>query len=309
MVCLSVLLERADGIIRSAKWMRSEEGTWLKSWSIDIKRTVPHPDAPWTEGLVYLPSLDLLAETSGSWPPGTPSFIRLLNRSTGEVVVKSGMGNYFAEGVTHGGSSGSLLALTYQDHVAVELDQNLKVLHTYAYPWTGWGLSRSVDGRTLYATDGSSNLMYLDSSSLAMKEKKVLTCHGKPVAGVNELEVVPDFSNMGPALLGNVINTRTILVFNPSTALCIGSIDLSSLELENGEVPASEASGLHVANGIAYVSESNCLIVTGKDWNHMYEIALNEVNDDVMHPALLQRHRAKVKDNDSGKQAPIDPIH
>lgn len=241
------------------------------SYSVAVVNTMPHAGQPWVEGLEYDPDLGVLIETSGTFPAGTSSLIRTMDPRTGKVLqtIKAGLGTYFLEGITAVG--GGYLANTYMDHVVLQYDSNLNFVKTLPFNFEGWGFTHSIDGSTIYATNGSSALSYLDSATLQLLDVKVATCFGKQLPGINELESVANFQGLGPVILGNVINTRLVMVLDPATASCIGSFDLSGLET----VDPTEAGGYHVANGIAYLSTGN-LVVTGKNWNSMYEIKLSE---------------------------------
>lgn len=243
----------------------------FQSYTVSVVRSMPHQDSPWTEGLEFSPEKGVLIETSGSYPPGTASFIRTIDLATRNVLnrLEQGLSGRFVEGITSRGDG--WLVTTYTDNLALEYNSNMSLVHEHPYNWCGWGLSHSVDGSTLYTTNGSSYVMYLDANTLALKDTKAAVCHGKQVVGINELESVPNFMGRGPALLGNVMNTRLVLVLDPKTATCIGSFDLSE-GLET--VDQAESSGFHVANGIAYLDSGN-LVVTGKNWASMYEIHLS----------------------------------
>merc|ERR1740121_1588700 len=95
---------------------------------------------------------------------------------------------------------------------------------------------------------------------------------GKRVKGLNELEMVTDFAGSGPALLGNVINTRSVIAIDPETMICKGVFHLEDLEPKF----AGETYGMHVANGIAYRKSTGSFFVTGKNWEFMYEINVSK---------------------------------
>merc|ERR1711862_839528 len=116
-----------------------------------------------------------------------------------------GIGSSFIEGIVQRGPEGHWFASVYQEpRSTLEYDQNFNYVRKHPYHFDGWGLTRSVDGASFLATNGSSSVMTLASDgSFNLKEAKQATCLGKPVPALNELEMVPDFLGQGPALLGN----------------------------------------------------------------------------------------------------------
>jgi len=262
-----------------------------QSYEVTMLREIPHRDAPWTQGLEF-GSDGRLVETSGNYPNGIGSFVRILDVATGEPTRKitEGMeGSRFIEGIAQQGD-GHWFASTYTDKVAVEYDKDFKVVKEHRYPWTGWGLTRGGDGSSFLATNGTEYVMRLDRESFVTTDVKVATCLGKRVEGLNELEMVDDFLGQGPALLGNVINTRVVLVLDPSTARCTGVFSLAGPGLEAER--DNEKYGYHVANGIAYDREKGTFIVTGKNWESMFEVRVTRPESPARGPALamLQRH-------------------
>jgi len=243
-----------------------------RNYLVTRLRTIPHVDRPWTQGLeVYGPGQ--LLETSGNYPYGVGSYIRLVDRRTGDVIqrVTDGLdAPVFIEGITQQG--GKWFASTYMDQKVIEYDQDLVFVREHPYPWQGWGLTRHPDGKQFIATNGSEWVMTLDGETFGLVSAQAATCQGHRVRGLNELEMVGDFFGEGPRLLGNVINTRVVLVLDPATAVCTGAFHLTDLEPETRD----EANGLHVANGIAYDAATNHFFVTGKNWVSMFEISLKE---------------------------------
>lgn len=242
-----------------------------QSYEVTKLREMPHVDAPWTQGLEF--GLDgRLIETSGNYPEGIGSVVRILDPATGQPIRKitEGMtGTRFIEGIAEQG--GHWFASFYTDKVAVEYDEDFKVVKEHTYPWNGWGLTRDLDGSSFLATNGTEYIMRLNRENFAATDVKAATCMGKKVVGLNELEMVDDFLGQGPALLGNVINTRIVLVLDPSTARCTGTFSLAGLEPERDNEPY----GFHVANGIAYDRSKGTFIVTGKNWDSMFEVRVS----------------------------------
>lgn len=234
-------------------------------------REMAHEQKPFTQGLeLFAPGQ--LVETSGSYPSGTASFIRVVDIVTGQVVKQTATGieNYFVEGITRSGDG--WLATTNLDGKAVKYDHQLNKVAELDYPTEGWGFSRSLDGTKFFATNGSALVLELDSQNLAVQSATPARCLGKDIPGLNELEMVDDFLGLGPTLLGNVYRTRLVIGLDPKNFECTCIFHLGDLE----SVEADEESGFHVANGITYLPDSGNLLVTGKNWDSMYEISLTK---------------------------------
>mmetsp|Transcript_59862 Transcript_59862/g.161323 ORF Transcript_59862/g.161323 Transcript_59862/m.161323 type:complete len:402 (-) Transcript_59862:164-1369(-) len=246
-----------------------------RDYTVELLRTMPHADRPWTQGLEFA-SDGRLIETSGDYPRGSGSFVRVLNPTTGAVAqkVSEGMdgpdGHVFIEGISE--LDGRFFASTYEDHKAIEYDSNLKFVRSHDFPHIGWGLTHTPDRKSFIATNGSAYVMLLEPGSFKLLSATPATCMGKAVEGLNELEMVDDFLGHGPALLGNIMNTRLVLVLDPSTFACRGAFHLEGLEPSD----TNENFGFHVANGIAYNTQTRTFWVTGKNWVSMFEVRVSE---------------------------------
>lgn len=257
-------------------------------FGVKVVREMQHAGKPWTQGLEFTEEGDAVIETSGSFPPGTASFVRMLDAQTGRELSKTTAGfdhganghPRFAEGITQLGSGpdSHWFASTYTDNVVVEYDQDFKMVAEHQFPFEGWGLVRNADSTAFFATNGSAHVMELAPDNFAVKSVKTARCHNQDVPEINELEMVQNFMGRGPALLGNVMGTRLVIVLDPSSMHCIGAFHLEIL----GNVQKAESFGLHVANGIAFNKQTGNYIVTGKNWDRMYEISLEagEPSDD-----------------------------
>lgn len=252
---------------------RGKDGPSPKNFRVEVLRTITHEGQPFTQGLEIHSNGKHLIETSGSYPPGTESFVRIVDPLTGQTLhkLKDGLENRFVEGIVQD-HDGHWFASTYMDNRAIEYSPDLQMIQEHVYPGTGWGLTRTHDGGSWLATNGSEYLMTLNKKTFHVQDTKVVTCLGKRVEGLNELEIVDDFMGMGPALVGNVYLSRLVLALNPATAECIGVFNLDGL----GGVQTDESAGFHVANGIAYNKTSGTFYVTGKNWDQMFEVRLLE---------------------------------
>lgn len=239
----------------------------LKSYKVKQLKALRHEGSPWTQGLEFR-SDGSLVETSGDYPPGVGSQLRVLDRQSGEVTATFEEGlekSTFLEGITEFG--GHWFLTTYNDKYALEYDEHFHLVSKHPFPWEGWGLTRSADGQSFITTNGTEYVMRLNPRTFELEDVKTAACLGKRVAGLNELELIDDFLGQGPALLGNIVNTRLVLVLDPTTMKCTGAFHLQDLE----ELAVREPLGFHVANGIAYDRMTGKFIFTGKNWKHMYE--------------------------------------
>ena len=112
-------------------------------------------------------------------------------------------------------------------------------------------------------SDGTPVLRVLDPKTLKVVRRIRVTAEGQPVANLNELEWVKG------EILANIWQTNAIARIDPKTGVVRGWIDLSGLPETRSRRDADA-----VLNGIAYDKGKDRLFVTGKNWPHLYEIAL-----------------------------------
>mmetsp|Transcript_93771 Transcript_93771/g.244302 ORF Transcript_93771/g.244302 Transcript_93771/m.244302 type:complete len:344 (-) Transcript_93771:228-1259(-) len=270
------------------------QGPRPPTFDVKILRKLEHPHAPWTQGLEFA-SDGRLIETCGDFPAGVGSFVRVLDPDTGKVRRSTSDGlideegkNRFIEGIVESGKR--WYATTYEDKLAIEYDKDFKVVSKHPYPYNGWGLANSPDGRSFLVTNGTEYVMSLAAGTWKYESTKVAHCMGKRLRGLNELEMVEDFAGTGPKLLANLVNTRLVFAMDPETMECAGVFHLEDTE----PIAANERGGYHVANGIAYNKKSGTFFVTGKNWESMYEIAVSKAPPRVVSHAgdLLESHLA-----------------
>ena len=261
----------AAGLTRAAGAAKSSDSDFT-GFTLNVLRSFPHEGRPFTQGL-EMSRPGVLIETSGSWPPPTVSYIRELSTQDGRTLrhITDGLGEHdFIEGIVQIG--GRWFASMYDSHVAVEYDQDLNFVERHPFGFMGWGLTRRADGRSGFlATDGTAEIRTLDER-FNEEKRQAVSCQGMAIAGLNELEMVDDFLGRGPAVLGNVIDSRIVLVLSPTTMRCIGAFHLQGLEAPTIDEPR----GAHVANGIAFDNTTGTFYFTGKNWENMYEAEVKE---------------------------------
>ena len=189
------------------------------------------------------------------------SRIQTLNLKTGQVSLLFTFGSdIFIEGCTRLSTS-TLIALTWKEKKLFVFDLvSNSLVKTVYYPYEGWGLTS--DGlSTLWATNGSSSLITLDSN-YTVKSTCQVTLNNQPVKYLNAL------AHSDGLIYANVyINVRPPLYPN-----YIVRFDLACRV--NGVIPIF---GLHKPKGLGSVlngiiAEDDGLIVTGKQWPKLFKI-------------------------------------
>lgn len=216
-----------------------------------VVRTFPHDPMAFTQGLEF--SGDTLYESTGMVGR---SWLRKVDLETGRVLEQANLAPpYFGEGITI--VNGRIVQLTWQHQTGfVYKLPGFAFIKQFNYPGEGWGLTN--DGKQIYMSDGTSQIRVLDPDTFKELKRISVTDAGTPVSALNELEW------MDGVILANVWMTDRIARIDPATGRVTGWIDLSHL-------PRNRESA-DVLNGIAYDARDRRLIVTGKQWDHMYQI-------------------------------------
>ncbi len=228
-------------------------------WSLVATR--PHDAGAWTQGLVAYRG-ELLESTGDCCDPARQeSSVRRIDPLTGQVTWKRQIrGPQYTEGLAVLG--GYAWQLTWMDNVAYRLSlPGLRQVQAIPYPRQGWGLT-SHRGRLL-ASDGSATLRWLSRPRLRVTRSVVVRDGARPVFNLNELEVV------GQHIWANLWQEDRIAIIRPGDGRVLAYVDLSPLRQRLGR-PGD------VLNGIARDPVTGDVLVTGKFWDRMFVIRLDE---------------------------------
>ena len=226
----------------------------------DIIKTWQHDRGAFTQGLVYRDGF--LYESTGL---NGRSSLRKVELETGEVLQHETIAKeYFAEGLTDW--KNQLIQITWQSETGFTYDlKTFERTGQFNYSGEGWGITH--DSKRLIMSDGSSTLRFLDPESFKQTGTLDVTCQGKPLANLNELEFVRG------RIFANVWQSNSIVVIDPASGRVTAQINLPGLL--NAE---DRAGGVDVLNGIAYDARKDRLFVTGKFWPKLFEIKLKETD-------------------------------
>jgi len=225
----------------------------LPTWRYEVVRTYPHDPKAFTQGLEFADGF--LYEGTGM---NGASGIRRVRLETGEVLQLQKLEErYFGEGITLFGDA--IVQLTWKAETGFVYDRKtFERRRSFSYTGEGWGLTH--DTTRLIMSDGSSTLRFLDPKTFKEVGRLNVTDHGRPVAQLNELELVKG------EIYANIWQSDRIARISPTTGEVAGWIDLRGL------LSPADAAGVDVLNGIAYDASADRLFVTGKWWPKLFEI-------------------------------------
>jgi glutamine cyclotransferase len=222
--------------------------------------TYPHDNKAYTQGLEFYNGV--LYEGTGQRGEST---LRKTNYKTGNIDLKIDLEpRFFGEGITF--LNDKIYQLTWEETTAFVYDaKTLKKLKElpYAKKIEGWGLTN--DGKYLYQSDGSEKIYKLNPEDLSVVDYVNVYSKDTKVKELNELEWVDG------KIYSNVYQKNAIVIINPTNGVVEGVINLA--ELESKTTPIAERD---VLNGIAYNPATKTFFVTGKNWDKMFEIKINQ---------------------------------
>ncbi len=233
----------------------------------ELLNTYPHDTSAFTEGLLFHDGY--LYESVGL--EGQSDF-RKVELETGEVLQQVDQSpDIFSEGLAL--VDDHLIQLTWKNEMAFVYDlDTFNLVNTLSYTGEGWGLC--YDGDVLWMSNGTENLTAYDPTSFEPLQQILVTYQGYPVSQVgtangltlrqiNELECVDD------NIYANVWFTDYILRIDKLTGDVTGVVDASNLLTPDERAELVSGS---VLNGIAYDSETDTFLLTGKLWPKLFEV-------------------------------------
>jgi glutamine cyclotransferase len=231
-----------------------------KLLSFSIINTYPHDSQAYTQGLEFYNGI--LYEGTGQRGEST---LRKTDYRTGKVDLKVDLDpRYFGEGITF--LNDKIYQLTWEETTALVYDaKTLKKIKELPYTKKieGWGLTN--DGKYLYQSDGSEKIYKLNPEDLSVVDYINVYSKDIKVKELNELEWVDG------KIYSNVYQKNAIVIINPTNGVVEGVVNLADLQSKTTPLPERD-----VLNGIAYNPATKTFFVTGKNWDKMFEIKINQ---------------------------------
>jgi len=228
----------------------------------EVVKVYPHDPNAFTQGLIYLDGF--LYESTGLYGE---SSLRQVALETGAVLQQIALDQaFFGEGLTNWGET--LIQLTWREGLGFIYNiDDLSPLGRFDVAGEGWGLTQ--DGERIIMSDGTSQLAFIDPENFQIIETITVTYGGEEITRINELEYIRG------QIFANIWQTEDIIRIDPESGEVLGWIDLSGILPEEACTDAG-----NVLNGIAYDPAGDRLFVTGKRWQHLYEIQLIPIKED-----------------------------
>ena len=121
------------------------------------------------------------------------------------------------------------------------------------------------DGKNIYFNDSSEKIWKMDPSTQKTIDNINVYSENNKIKEVNELEWV------NGKIYSNIYLKKAIIIINPNNGVVEGMMDMSNLEKKITKLPDTD-----VLNGIAYNPKTKTFFVTGKNWDKMFEIRINQ---------------------------------
>lgn len=225
-------------------------------YGYEVVNRYPHNNQFFTQGLLIEDGR--LYENTGRYGQSALMEVRL---EDGEVLRSRALGpRYFGEGIAV--AEGRIYQLTWRENAVFVYDlETFELLDSHYLPTEGWGLT--YDGDRLLLSDGTDRLYYVDPEGFQVKGSVQITLEDRPLHNVNELEYIHG------EVWANIWMTDRLARIDPDTGRVKAIVDLTGLRQQT-RVGGSEA----VLNGIAWDAVEDRVFVTGKLWEHLFEISV-----------------------------------
>ena len=187
---------------------------------------------------------------------------------------------YFGEGATVVGNH--IYQLTYMADEILKWQINgdsITLVETLGLPSgdqprEGWGIAYRQSDGLLYMSDGSSTIFVVNPSTWTTVKTIQVTRNGSSLDNINEMEIIQTYDDY---IFFNRFTYNTLHMAELSTGKIVKEWDLTELkDIQADHVKNELFYGWsnNVLNGIAYYEENDSFILTGKNWDFLFEVEL-----------------------------------
>jgi len=246
--------------------LQAHEEPWLtRKGSFELIRSIPHDPTAFCQGLVQIQDGNhtLYFESTGLYGNST---IRQLDMEGNVLKQRSLPAHLFGEGLSavYENDEWRLVQLTWKEGIALVYTLDLELIENRTLTTStgqGWGLTTGPN-KQLYVTDGSNNLQYglKGDKRVAVQLQWPQSQEPQLVPHLNALQ----YDNSDDTILAHVWYQDVLVRIQPESGkiVCVYQVQLSRPDSAD------------CFNGITRGSQPDTWWVTGKLWDHMYEIRL-----------------------------------
>jgi glutamine cyclotransferase len=230
------------------------------SWKLEVVKEYNHRDSSYTQGLEFYKGE--LFEGTGDPSNQGNTIVAKVDQNTGKISKKVGLdASHFGEGITI--LNDTLYQLTWKNQKCLLYNaQDLSVLpNEFKYNGEGWGLCN--DGKYLIMSNGTEQLVFRNPRTFEIVKTIEATTDEGSISQLNELEYIDG------KIYANIYMQDLIAVINPAT----GAVEAI---IQANEISSKYRGKGEVLNGIAYNSQANELVITGKYWNKLLAVKIKK---------------------------------
>jgi len=222
-----------------------------------VVKKYPHSIKSYTQGLTF--DEGNFYEGTGQWGE---SALKKIDLETGKALETYSLpSEIFGEGIVV--YKDEIIQLTWQAQKAFVFDKNtFELKNTFTYDTQGWGITNYGDN--LIMSDGTNVLYVLEPNTFTVLKQIEVYDNVRAVINLNELEYI------NGKIYANIYLTNIIVIINPETGKVEGKIDLTEITPQKYRTEHDL-----VLNGIAYNKQNGKMYITGKRWNVLFEIKLD----------------------------------
>ena len=222
----------------------------------NIVAVYPHNTSSFTQGLIWHNST--LYEGTGLTNQSKLFKTELV---TGKALQTLSIADtLFGEGITI--YNNKIYQLTWQNHKVLVYDANtFKKEKELNWNYEGWGITHF--NNQLIISTGTSNLYFVNPSTLAIEKTMGVFDNNGYIASLNELEMIEG------KIYANVWGENKIIAINPASGQVEKQFDFTNILQKTNQPITTET---NVLNGIAYDSITKAAYITGKNWPAIFKV-------------------------------------
>jgi len=225
-----------------------------------VANSYNHDLEAYTQGLEFYNGI--LYEGTGQRGEST---LRKTDYKSGKVNKKIALEpQYFGEGITF--FNGKIFQLTWQEKIGFIYNaETMEKESTFNYfkDMEGWGLTHN--DKYLIMSDGTNTIYFLDPTTQKLIRSINVYTDTSKIDQINELEWIDG------KIWANIYQKDAIAIINPENGAVEAVLDLAELKTK-----VKQHENIDVLNGIAYNPATKTVFVTGKNWDKLFELKVNQ---------------------------------